>query len=137
MKRIKTLIVDDSPVALQMAAVMLEQCGIDDVAAAVNGLQALEHFQRALMDGTPYALVLLDIVMPVLDGQETLKRMRAMENSVGVSADDRTIIVMATALHSADDMMDALFEGDCSDYLVKPFDAEDLRGMLKKHGLLA
>ena len=129
----KTLIVDDSNVALQMTGYMLNRQGIADITEADDGLKALDHFARALLSGNPYGLIFLDIIMPVLDGQETLKRMRAMEMAAGVSEEKKAVIIMATSLHSTEDMIEALIEGDCSDYLVKPFAAEDIRGMLKKH----
>lgn len=129
----KALIVDDSRIALQMTGCVLNKHGIEDVTQAEDGLQALEHFLRELLNGTPYSLVFLDIVMPFLDGQETLRRMRAMERDAGIAVEDRAVIIMATALHAVDDMVDALIGGDCTDYLVKPFAAEDLRGMLGRY----
>ena len=129
----KALIVDDSRIALQMTGCMLNRYGIEDVTQAEDGLQALEHFLRELLNGTPYSLVFLDIVMPVLDGRETLRRMRAMEMEAGIAVADRAVIVMASALHSTEDMVDALIGGDCTDYMVKPFAAEDVGGMLARY----
>jgi two-component system chemotaxis response regulator CheY len=129
----KTLIVDDSTTALQMMGYMLNKCGLADITEAKDGLHALKRFERELLIGTRYSLVFLDIVMPLLDGQETLKLMRAMEADAGVKAEDRAVIIMATSLSSTDDIMKAVFDGECSDYLVKPFGADDVRGMLLKH----
>jgi two-component system, chemotaxis family, chemotaxis protein CheY len=131
----KTLIVDDSEPILFLMEAMLAQQGIRDVTAAGNGLKALEHFEVALRSGNPYSLVFLDIVMPVMNGQEALKRMRDMEKEAGLTGHDRSTIIMATSLHSTKDMADALIEGDCSDYIVKPFSVNELRGMLIKHDL--
>lgn len=130
----KALIVDDSSIALLMTSFMLQKYGMVDISEAGNGLRALEDFKEALLGGTPFSLVFLDIVMPLMGGQETLRRMRALETEAGVSSEDRAIIIMATSLHSTNDMIDAMIEGDCSDYLVKPFSAEDVRGMLVKFG---
>ena len=74
--------------------------------------------------------------MHMLNGQEALKRMREIEREQGVTGDDRAVIIMATSLHSTDDMIQALIDGDCSDYLVKPFNAEDVKGMLIKYEFL-
>lgn len=130
----RTLIVDDSRAILQLMDNMLTGYGVSDLTKAGDGFRALDYFQEALLSGKPYALVFLDIVMPVLDGQKVLKRMRAMEKDAGVTGEDKATIVMATSLNSTSDMMDALIEGDCSDYLVKPFDAADLRGVLARQG---
>lgn len=136
-KTAKVLIVDDSSSVLTMMDSMLTDYGFSDITEAENGLLAVEHFQAAMLSGTPYSLVFLDIVMPVMDGQEALKQMRAIEAEAGIAGDDRAKIVMVTSLHSPNDMINALIEGDCNDYLIKPFDPEDLQGMLVKCGYLA
>jgi two-component system chemotaxis response regulator CheY len=129
----KTLLVDDSSMALMMTSFMLRKQGVVDITEAVDGLEAVQRFEEALLAKVPFSLVFLDIMMPLLGGQETLKRIRALEVAAGVTAEDRAVIIMATALHSTTDMLDALMDGDCSDYLVKPFDIEDVRGMLLKY----
>ena len=135
-RQTKTLIVDDSTVMLEMIESMLHDCGISDITPAEDGLSALQCFQDALQDGSPVSLVFLDSVMPLLDGQEALRRMRGMEGEAGLGDDDRAVIIMTTALHSPEDMLHALIDGDCSDYLVKPFEKEDIQGMLQKYGFL-
>lgn len=69
----RLLVVDDSPSALQLIQAVLEEGGFF-VVAARSGEEALERFREAVPD-----LVVLDIVMPVMDGLETCRRMRAME----------------------------------------------------------
>lgn len=133
----KALIVDDSAAVLGMMQEMLEACGIVEVTEAVDGVQALSQFEEALRAGKGYPLVFLDIVMPVLNGQETLKRMRRMEKEAGIAANDRAIIIMVTALHSTDDMIRAIIDGDCNDYLVKPFEQEHLQDMLVTYNFCA
>jgi two-component system chemotaxis response regulator CheY len=129
----KTLLVDDSPMALMMTSFMLRKHGVVDITEAADGLEAVQRFEEALLAKVPFSLVFLDIMMPLLGGQETLKRIRALEVAAGITGEDRAVIIMATALHSTTDMLDALMDGDCSDYLVKPFDIEDVRGMLLKY----
>jgi len=129
---IKVLIVDDSISVQDMMQEMLRGIGFDDLAVAGNGQQALSLFREALLEGAPYGLVFLDIVMPKLDGQQALKRMRAMEKEAGRS---KALIIMVTSLSSTYDMMEAIIEGDCTDYLVKPFEPEHLQYMLAKYGL--
>ncbi|HXE98380.1 MAG TPA: response regulator [Dongiaceae bacterium] len=130
----KTLIVDDSKAVLRIMENALRDIGILDITKAGDGLQATKLFREALQGGTPFSLVFLDVVMPEMDGQEALKLMRAMEKDAGISGNDKATIIMATSLHSPSDMMDALVGGDCSDYLVKPFDTGDLRALLVKYG---
>jgi two-component system chemotaxis response regulator CheY len=126
----KTLIVDDSSIFLEMMTYMLHECGILEITKAENGSQALELFQAELQAETPYALVFLDIVMPGMDGQETLKQLRALEKAAGITVNNCATIIMATSLHSTKEMVTALIEGKCSDYIVKPIVYKDLRRML-------
>lgn len=129
----KTLVVDDDNFITETLVVMLDLLGVKDASKALNGLQALEQFEKALQAGAPYSLVLLDILMPGIDGQEVLKRMRAMEMQAGIPREAWSVIIMATALNSPKDMMDALLEGDCTDYIVKPIDEDSLQALLIKY----
>jgi len=132
-KTANVLIVDDSAMALLMTSHVLKKYGVTEITEATDGLKAIEVFGRALSEGHPFNLVFLDIVMPQLNGQDALKRMRALEAEAGVGAGDKAVIIMATSLHSTEDMIDAVIEGDCSDYLVKPVGAEDILGVLQKY----
>lgn len=132
----KTLVVDDSDLQADILESALNGLGITDIAKAVNGVDALKHFESALAGTAPYSLVFLDIVMPEMDGQEALKRIRALEKDAGVSGEARTTIIMTTSLDSPADMIEALIEGDCNDYIVKPVDIDNLRGILLRNSLL-
>jgi len=138
MKRgLKTLVVDDDDMIVETVEVMLNIQGINDVTKAGNGLLGLTCFEEALKAGTPFSLVFLDIVMPEMDGQAALKRMRSLEMEAGISGDDRSVIIMTTSLGSPEDMIEALIGGDCTDYMVKPLDGGNLHGMLAKYGFVA
>jgi len=130
----KALVVDDSITVLRFMEKSLHDIGVMNITKASDGLQGTKFFEEALQSGTPFSLVFLDVVMPEMDGQEALKRIRAMEKGAGISGDDKATIIMATSLHSPNDMVEALIGGDCSDYLVKPFETEDLRALLVKYG---
>lgn len=67
----RILIVDDNPLMLRMLQVMVTSCGYEAETAG-SGAQALELIARQ-----PPDLVLLDWMMPGLDGEETLRRLRA------------------------------------------------------------
>jgi len=132
----KTLVVDDSDLQADIMECTLNDLGIGDVTKAINGVLGLDHFREALSSSTPYSLVFLDIVMPEMDGQEALKQMRALERDAGVAGDAKTTIIMTTSLDSPKDMIEALIEGDCTDYIVKPVEEENLKVMLIKYGHL-
>lgn len=133
----KTLVVDDDAMIAETMEIMLNIQGITDITTAGTGIQALNCFQEALRAGTPFPLVFLDIVMPEMDGQEALKRIRALELEAGITGDDRSIIIMTTSLSSPEDMIEALIEGDCTDFMVKPVEEGNLHGMLAKYGFVA
>ena len=129
----KALVVDDSEPILIMMKTMLTAFGVSDVTTAGSGFVALEYFRAAMGGGAPYSHVFLDIVMPEMNGLEVLNRMRGMEKDAGLTGDDRSTIIVVSSLSTQTYMIDAIIEGDCSDYLVKPFELNDLVGMLKRH----
>ncbi|MBW4054894.1 MAG: response regulator [Proteobacteria bacterium] len=132
----KVLIVDDSDFQADMLESILVDLGISNVTKAINGSDALKHFEKALLSETAYSLVFLDIVMPEMDGQEALKRMRALEKEAGIGGEGKTTIIMVTSLSSPADMITALIEGDCTDYVVKPVAESILKALLVKYGLI-
>jgi two-component system, chemotaxis family, chemotaxis protein CheY len=93
---------------------------------------ALEKFTVALENGAPYSVVFMDIVMPVMDGQESLSLMRQLGMPVWPTRREPSII-MSTSLGPTSDVANALIAGGCSDYLVKPFSRNDVFGMLAKY----
>ncbi|MDO9338679.1 MAG: response regulator [Caulobacter sp.] len=67
----RVLIIDDDPVLREIAVMLLADAG-HDCAVAENGLQGL-----TVLEGRPVDLVLLDMMMPVMDGVETLGQIKA------------------------------------------------------------
>ncbi len=74
------LVVDDEPMALTLSAQVLSQAGYT-VVTTQSGVEALELFQN---DPQRYSLVLLDLSMPLMDGEETFDRLRAIDPNVPV-----------------------------------------------------
>jgi two-component system response regulator MprA len=112
----RILVVDDEP-AVRTAlarALALERY---DVELAEDGGQALER-----LSASPPDAVVLDVAMPVLDGLEVSRRLRA--------AGDRTPVLMLTARDAVDDRVEGLDAG-ADDYLVKPFALRELNARLR------
>lgn len=107
----KILIVDDEPDILLMLRMGLEDEGHEIVMAA-DGAMALERIAEHRPD-----LVLLDVMMPVLDGWGVLERQR----EVG----DATTVIMLSAKSEESDIAKAMTLG-AKDYVVKPFDLDKL-----------
>jgi two-component system chemotaxis response regulator CheY len=136
-KELKTIIVDDDEVFAKLLEFTLNGLGIQEIVKAMTGRQAIEIFETGLKSGSPYGLVFLDIIMPGMDGQETLKHMRAAEKEAGIAAADKAAIIMTTAVSTSEAMIEALIEGDSTDYLVKPIEPGYLREMLANNGIIA
>jgi two-component system response regulator MprA len=113
---VKVLVVDDEPAvrAALHRALALER---HDVELAEDGQQALDALAEATVDA-----IILDVMMPRVDGLEVCRRLRA--------AGDRTPVLMLTARDAIDDRVDGLDAG-ADDYLVKPFALRELNARLR------
>jgi two-component system, NtrC family, response regulator AtoC len=111
------LVVDDEELTLRTVSRGLREEGYE-VFTAGSGEDALRVFAGESPD-----LVLLDIVLPGIDGVEVLRRMRA--------ANPTAIVVMMSAYHLVDRAVEAMKAG-AYDYLVKPFHLEDLMTTLRR-----
>jgi two-component system response regulator MprA len=112
----RVLVVDDEP-AVQRALERALRLENHDVILAGDGEQALDALARSPADA-----VVLDVMMPRLDGLEVVRRMR--------SAGDRTPVLMLTARDAIDNRVEGLDAG-ADDYLVKPFALRELQARLR------
>lgn len=92
----KFLIVEDDFGSRKLIQALLRSYGQCDV--VVDGNEGVEAFRLAWEENSPYDLVLLDIMMPKLDGQEALREIRHIEREIGVAPDDEVKVIMTTAL---------------------------------------
>ena len=102
----------------------------------VNGEEAVEAFTLALEQGRPFDLVCMDIMMPVMDGQEALREIRAVEQRNGVKPADEAKIIMITALGDPRNVVDAYYKGGAALYLTKPIDVRAFIDTLRQLGLI-
>lgn len=105
----KILVVDDEPNIVRTVADRLKMRGYD-VVTATDGEEGIEMALAEKPD-----LILLDIVMPKLDGNATLDRLRRLKETQGIP------VFMLTARSQAEDVTRATSAG-AVDYVVKPFD---------------
>ncbi|MBT3225458.1 MAG: response regulator [Deltaproteobacteria bacterium] len=127
------LVVDDELTNRKLLTTMLEDAGYCDV--AVNGQEAVECFRMTLDGEQAYDVIFLDIKMPVMDGHEALKQIRALEEKKGIFVGDGVKIVMVTALGDKKNILEAFHEG-CEYYLVKPFQQKKILELLNEMDLL-
>ncbi len=133
MKKLKMLVVEDEFLSRQHLMSIVAEFGSVDV--AVDGVEALRALELSYEAGAPYDLIFLDIMLPNMDGQEALRKMRAYEEARGVLASSGVKIVMATALSDSRSVMEA-FKGQCEAYITKPYTRQKIRDELKKLGIV-
>ena len=124
----KILIVEDEIVSRRVIQNMI--AGYGEFKIAIDGDEAVEAFNVALDENAPFDVILLDIVMPNLDGQEVLKKIRTLESDYGLNAQDEAVkIIMTTALKDKENIIKA-FKNQCEAYLIKPIDKDVLSDLL-------
>ena len=122
------LLVEDNELNMEIAEFMLQNEGVI-VEKASNGEEAVQKFEASRP--STFDAILMDVMMPVMDGHEATRKIRALER-----ADAATIPIIAmTANAFADDRKKA-FEAGMNEHLTKPLEAEALIKVLawcKKH----
>lgn len=114
------LIVDDIATNIQVLGNILRNEGYV-LSFATSGLQALELVENDLFD-----LILLDVMMPGMDGFEVCKALKALPNVLGVP------IIFLTAKTEAEGVIEG-FKLGAVDYVMKPFNAEELIARVRTH----
>ncbi len=110
----RVLVVDDEPHIAELVSVALRYLGYD-VSSVATGRDALSEVRRARPD-----LVVLDVMLPDLDGFEVAKRIRQADGAV-----DRLPVIFLTARDTTADKVEGLGLGG-DDYVTKPFSLEEL-----------
>src|SRR5690348_10073460 len=114
-RNIRVLVVDDEQRMVDVLRMKLEMEGYRVIEAG-NGLEALERLKADLPD-----LVVLDVMMPELDGFETLRRIREVSSIP---------VIMLTVRNEETDRIRGLEIG-ADDYLTKPFSPRELQSRIK------
>jgi DNA-binding response OmpR family regulator len=112
------LIIEDEPDLLQLATLRLEKSGYE-VAAALNSKQAFDLIAEKTPD-----LILLDLLLSGERGEEICKRLKSDSKLKKIP-----IIIFSA---SACDISVKLEETQADDYIIKPFDTDELLGKIKK-----
>ena len=110
MKQFRILVVDDEPRIVKFLRLRLRASGYE-VLTASSGLQALEKVRAEEPD-----LLVIDVMMPGMDGFETLKQVRAMSS---------VPVIILSARETSVDKIRGLEMG-ADDYLAKPFSPDEL-----------
>ncbi|MDA0989517.1 MAG: response regulator [Verrucomicrobia bacterium] len=116
----KILLVDDEPDFSAMIQMRLEASGYA-VVTAINGADGIALAERERPD-----LIMLDVMMPGMDGFETLRRFRK------INATQSTPVIMLTARGESRSIFKAQNLG-VTDYLIKPCDSKELLQLVAKY----
>ncbi|HBQ99148.1 MULTISPECIES: response regulator [unclassified Roseofilum] len=114
------LVVDDNPTNLKVLFDVLQDCNYK-VTIAKNGENALSKAQRSQPD-----LILLDVLMPGIDGFETCRRLKANEQTRSIP------VIFMTALSETVNKVKGLKLG-AVDYITKPFDHDEVLARIQVH----
>ena len=117
----KILLVDDSRTALMLERSILEKCTPYRCVTAVDGAEALAKAHSEKPD-----LVLMDVVMPRMNGFEACRKMREDAQTSKIP-----IILVTTRREEA--YTDAGFASGCNDYLTKPINSMELVELLRSY----
>ncbi|MSO66339.1 MAG: PAS domain-containing sensor histidine kinase [Pseudolabrys sp.] len=129
-KGLSILVAEDNEINALLARALLVRLGHRPTIAG-NGEAAVESWAASRAASVPYDLILMDVQMPIMDGLEAARRIRAAEAQTNIETDGKpTPIVALTANAYAEDREACLAAG-MDALLVKPLDRERLREALE------
>jgi CheY-like chemotaxis protein/signal transduction histidine kinase len=147
-KKPRILVVDDSLAIIKMLKMMLERSSYE-VVTAVNGLEALQLFQRSFNEKGEssdaanvepqsklahcFEGILMDIQMPVMGGIESITKIREIEKSLYPERQlQRHHFIVAMSAGSDDEAMEAVFAAGADEFLPKPFNLQSFKKLLEE-----
>lgn len=120
----RVLIMDDEESIREVLQILLPRQGFE-VTTVSDGLEAVECYKTARVDGCPFAVVILDLTVPGgVGGKETLALLRAIDPQV------RTIVVSGFAGGRADEEFRSM---GFTDAVAKPFQVQDLAEVIRRN----
>ena len=119
----KILLVEDNELNREIATEILEESGFV-IDSAEDGTEAVEKMRAA--KAGDYDLVLMDIQMPVMDGYEATKRIRAMRTDIS------GIPIIAMTANAFEEDRQAAIEAGMNEHIAKPVNVDKLKSMLAK-----
>ncbi len=121
----RILVVDDQPINRQLVVKLLHPLGFE-LREAADGQQALDIWQT----WQPH-LIWMDMRMPVMDGYEATRQIKAQGTPPNGASMDTKIIALTAS--SYEEEREAVIQAGCDDYLRKPFRAADIFVLMEQH----
>jgi len=130
--RPRILIMEDDPVSGLLIQRYLDSYG--DCNLVTDGKTAIDAFEQAIETEKRYHLIILDIMVPEINGKDVLKNIRQIEIEKRIPERGRTKVIMTTALSDSGNIIDS-FTYKCDAYLIKPIDKKKLLGEIVRLGI--
>ena len=125
LKGVKALLVEDNDLNLEIAKFHLEQQEVQ-VFTAINGQEAVDTFERS--DIGFYDIILMDIMMPVMDGLEATRQIRSMERP-----DAKAVPIIAMSANAFKEDIQKSLEAGMNAHLTKPIDGPKVVDTMKNY----
>lgn len=122
---VRALLVEDNDLNLEIAKFHLEQENVK-VYTAMNGAEAVEMFEKSEIGF--YDIILMDIMMPIMDGLEATKKIRSMNR-----ADALAIPIVAMSANAFEEDIKKSLEAGMNDHLIKPLDGKKVIDTIKEY----
>lgn len=122
---VRVLIVEDNTINMEIAHYMLESRGAI-ITEAANGREAVEHFQNAAPGS--FDVVLMDIMMPEMDGLAATRAIRAMDRP-----DAKTLPIFAMTANAFVDDINLSRSAGMNEHLAKPLNIDDVVAMICRY----
>jgi two-component system chemotaxis response regulator CheY len=132
-KKLRILIVEDEFTTRHLESSILSEFGLCQT--AVDGKEAIFAYEQALKNNSPYDLIILDIMIPEIDGHKVLKRIRKLEEQGDSGFLEGVKIIITSCLEDSKNIM-ASFREQTDAYIIKPMTREKILPELNKLGLL-
>jgi len=120
----KILAVEDVPINLRITVFLLENMGFT-VDTALNGIEAVEAFRKSEVG--EYAAILMDVMMPEMDGLEATEAIRKLDRT-----DAKSIPIVAATASAFEEDRIAIYNAGMNGYLLKPLNDESVYVEMKK-----
>lgn len=125
LKDVKVLLVEDNHLNTEIAKFYLEQENMN-VTCASNGKEALDIFEKS--ETNDFDIILMDVVMPVMDGLTATKKIRTLKRM-----DAKSIPIIAMSANAFEQDIQESIDAGMNDYIVKPLNGEIISNTIKKY----
>jgi|LSQX01.1.fsa_nt_gb two-component system chemotaxis response regulator CheY len=127
----RILIVEDDSASRTFLFKYLSRFAECDI--TIDGIEAIEAYILSLEEGNPYDLILLDIMMPKLDGVSALEKIRGIEIQNSIPPKDRVKVIITTAL-SETQSVSRLPQNYYDSFIMKPFNTQTINEVIGSLG---